>query len=61
MYADGRGPGAADGAGPYKMEVSADGTGNNFVAMTVTTQVPGTNGRSDAKNTAFPLVGKMPA
>lgn len=51
----------ADGAGPYKMEVSADGTGKKFVPMEVITQVPGTNSRSNAKNQAFPLVGKMPA
>ncbi|KAF7439723.1 hypothetical protein PC9H_000059 [Pleurotus ostreatus] len=50
-----------DGAGPYTCQVSADATGQNFVAMTVTTQVPGKNSRSNAKATDFPLVAQMPA
>lgn len=49
-----------DGAGPYTCQVSADATGQNFVAMTVTTQVPGKNSRSNAKATDFPLVAQMP-
>jgi hypothetical protein len=40
-------------------EVSADATGNNFVAMQVVTQVPGQNGASGAKATDFPLVAAM--
>ncbi|KAL4268735.1 GEgh 16 protein [Pleurotus pulmonarius] len=50
-----------DGAGPYTCQVSADASGQNFVAMTVTTQVPGTNSRSRTTATAFPLVAQMPA
>lgn len=49
-----------DGAGPYTCDVSADG-GNTFVAATVTTQVPGRNGRSQAKAQDFPLEVQMPA
>lgn len=41
--------------------VSADASGKTFVAMKVTTQVPGTNGKSNAANTDFPLVADMPA
>ncbi|KAF9494224.1 hypothetical protein BDN71DRAFT_1393557 [Pleurotus eryngii] len=50
-----------DGAGPYTCQVSADATGQNFVSMTVTTQVPGENSRSNTKATDFPLVAQMPA
>ncbi|KAG9126579.1 hypothetical protein FRC07_002919 [Ceratobasidium sp. 392] len=50
-----------DGAGPYTCDVSADGTGQNFVAMKVVTNVPGTNSRSRAKAQDFPLVAQMPA
>ncbi|MCJ1381733.1 hypothetical protein MMC17_004844 [Xylographa soralifera] len=50
-----------DGAGPVKCQVSADGSATGFVAMTVTTQVPGTAGRADVSNTDFPLVAQMPA
>ncbi|KAJ6596151.1 hypothetical protein DFH09DRAFT_128051 [Mycena vulgaris] len=49
-----------DGAGPYTCDVSGDG-GNTFQAATVTTQVPGNNGRSRAKATDFALVAQMPA
>ncbi|ETW76670.1 hypothetical protein HETIRDRAFT_480825 [Heterobasidion irregulare TC 32-1] len=49
-----------DGAGPYTCDVSADG-GNTFIAATVTTQVPGRNGRSQAKAQDFPLEVQMPA
>lgn len=45
---------------PYTCDVSADG-GNTFVAATVTTQVPGRNGRSQAKAQDFPLEVQMPA
>jgi hypothetical protein len=51
----------ADGAGPITCSLSADATGNTFTAMKVTTQVPGTNGRSNAANANFPLVADMPA
>ncbi|CAE6437016.1 unnamed protein product [Rhizoctonia solani] len=50
-----------DGAGPYTCDVSADASGQNFVAMKVTTNVPGENSRSNAKATDFPLVAQMPA
>ncbi|KDN42639.1 hypothetical protein RSAG8_06596, partial [Rhizoctonia solani AG-8 WAC10335] len=50
-----------DGAGPYTCDVSADASGQNFVAMEVTTNVPGQNSRSQAKATDFPLVAQMPA
>lgn len=51
----------ADGAGPMTCSVSADATGAKFVAMTITTNVPGTNGKSTAANADFPLVASMPA
>ncbi|MCJ1396315.1 hypothetical protein MMC18_009204 [Xylographa bjoerkii] len=50
-----------DGAGPVTCQVSADGSATGFVAMKVTTQVPGTAGRADVSNTDFPLVAQMPA
>ena len=50
-----------DGAGPYTCDVSADASGQNFVAMKVTTNVPGENSRSRAKAEDFPLVAQMPA
>ncbi|GAB1522160.1 hypothetical protein RhiTH_005271 [Rhizoctonia solani] len=50
-----------DGAGPYTCDVSADASGQNFVAMKVTTNVPGENSRSQAKAEDFPLVAQMPA
>ncbi|KAL8276599.1 hypothetical protein RQP46_011022 [Phenoliferia psychrophenolica] len=48
-----------DGAGPYACGVSADATGASFVAMTVTTNVPGQNSRSNARATDFPLVAAV--
>ncbi|KAF7439734.1 hypothetical protein PC9H_000070 [Pleurotus ostreatus] len=50
-----------DGAGPYSCQVSADATGQNFVTMDVTQQVPGIASISLAKATPFPLVAQMPA
>ncbi|KAM0754309.1 hypothetical protein T439DRAFT_311178 [Meredithblackwellia eburnea MCA 4105] len=50
-----------DGAGPYTCGVSTDATGSSFVAMSVLTNVPGTNSRSNAKATDFPLVAAVPA
>ena len=47
--------------GPMKCSVDASGTGANFVAMTITTDVPGNNGRSGAANADFPLVANLPA
>ena len=43
---------------PYTCEVSTDATGANFAAMTVTTNVPGRNSRSNAKATDFALVAR---
>ncbi|KAL4263485.1 hypothetical protein AB1N83_006171 [Pleurotus pulmonarius] len=51
----------ADGAGPYTCVVSADATGQDFVSMAITTQVPGRNSQSNAKATPFPLVAQMPS
>jgi len=50
-----------DGAGPYTMEVSPDGLGKKFVKMTVTKNVPGNRGRSNAVNKAFDLEGRLPS
>lgn len=43
---------------PYTCAVSADGTGSDFVAMTVKTNVPGINSLSNAAATDFPLVAR---
>jgi len=51
----------ADGAGPYNCEVSDDASGKNFVPMKTITDVPGTKGRSNAKNAAFPLNIRLPS
>jgi len=51
----------ADGAGPYNCEVSADASGKSFVAMKTINDVPGTKGKSNAKNTAFPLNIQLPS
>ena len=51
----------ADGAGPMTCVVSTDATGKTFTAMTITTNVPGINGRSNAANVNFHLVAKLPA
>ncbi|KAF8847994.1 hypothetical protein BDZ45DRAFT_301521 [Acephala macrosclerotiorum] len=40
----------ADGAGPMTCSVSADAPGKAFTAMTITTNVPGTNGKSNVAN-----------
>ncbi|CAE6447832.1 unnamed protein product [Rhizoctonia solani] len=50
-----------DGAGPYTCDVSADASGQKFVAMKVTTNVPGQNSRSKAKATDVSLVAQIPA
>ncbi|KAG9086379.1 hypothetical protein FRC06_003117 [Ceratobasidium sp. 370] len=51
-----------DGAGPYKCEVSADGSGSKFVGMKIITNVVGVNGISRAtKMTDHPLVAQLPA
>jgi hypothetical protein len=51
----------ADGAGPMTCSVSTDASGSTFTAMTITTNVPGTNGKSTAANANFPLVAQLPA
>lgn len=50
-----------DGAGPYECGCSADASGASFTPMTVVTNVPGRNSRSDARAEDFPLVAQMPA
>ncbi|KAF2673425.1 hypothetical protein BT63DRAFT_421577 [Microthyrium microscopicum] len=50
-----------DGAGPYSCQMSADGTGAAWTDINVQTNVPGTNSRSRAKATDFPLKAVMPA
>lgn len=44
---------------PYTCNVSADGTGQNFVQMTVTKNVPGVFSLSTATAQDFPLVARM--
>jgi len=51
----------ADGAGPITCSVSSDATNEAFTAMTITTNVAGTNGDSAAADEDFPLVASMPA
>jgi hypothetical protein len=50
-----------DGAGPYTCEIDATGTGTNWQPMQVTTNVPGSNSRSDARAQDFPLAAAVPA
>jgi hypothetical protein len=50
----------ADGAGPIACSILTDATGRKFTAITVTENVPGTNGRSNAANQDFPLVAVIP-
>jgi len=49
----------ADGAGPFKCEVSPDDNGG-LVPAQVTKDVPGTKGKSNSKNKAFPFEVKVP-
>jgi hypothetical protein len=42
-----------DGAGPYECMIDSTGTGTQWTAMQVTTNVPGTNSRSKAKAQDF--------
>jgi hypothetical protein len=51
----------ADGAGPYKCEISSDATGNNFTPMTINQDVPGVLGLSGARATDIPLVAQAAA
>lgn len=48
-----------DGAGPFKCEVSSNGKGD-LAPANVIKDVPGTKGRSNAKNQAFPFEVKVP-
>jgi hypothetical protein len=51
-----------DGAGPYACDVNADGTGNSFVAMQVSKNVPGAFlGLSTAAAKDFQVTAAMPA
>jgi Egh16-like virulence factor len=51
----------ADGAGPIACSISSDATGKTFTAITVSKNVPGTNGKSNAANQDFPLVAEIKA
>jgi len=50
-----------DGAGPYACSINTDATGQNWQTIQVTQQVPGTNGRSQAKSQDIPLKAAIPA
>ncbi|CAG8957698.1 hypothetical protein HYFRA_00000033 [Hymenoscyphus fraxineus] len=50
-----------DGAGPYDCMIDSTGTGTQWQKVQVTQNVPGTNSRSKAKATDFPLTVKIPA
>ncbi|KAF1983191.1 hypothetical protein K402DRAFT_338815, partial [Aulographum hederae CBS 113979] len=51
-----------DGAGPYSCKIDATGTGQNWVDMQVTANVPGKRGNDrDGAKTDFPLTAKVAA
>ncbi|KAE9963455.1 hypothetical protein EG328_011376 [Venturia inaequalis] len=50
-----------DGGGPYTCQIDPAGDGSAFVDMKVTTQVAGTNSRSNAKAVDLPLKAAIPA
>ncbi|MBW0499806.1 hypothetical protein O181_039521 [Austropuccinia psidii MF-1] len=50
----------ADGGGPYSCAVDLGATGNNFQPIDIEVNIPGANGRSDARSIDLPLVAKMP-
>lgn len=50
-----------DGAGPYTCMIDATGTGQNWQQIQVTQNVPGNNGRSDARAEDIPLKAAIPA
>jgi hypothetical protein len=50
-----------DGAGPYTCMIDSTGTGTNWQAIDVTQNVPGRNGRSNARATDIPLKAAIPA
>ncbi|GAP88553.1 putative mas3 protein [Rosellinia necatrix] len=52
----------ADGGGPYTCEINADGTGQTWESITVTTTPPGEDSRNrDGAASDFPLVAAIPA
>ncbi|KAK0722200.1 hypothetical protein B0T26DRAFT_749631 [Lasiosphaeria miniovina] len=52
----------ADGGGPYKCSINADGTAQDFVPIQVTQNTPGRNGRNPSgQTTDFPLTAAIPA
>ncbi|KAI0429888.1 hypothetical protein F5Y09DRAFT_245639 [Xylaria sp. FL1042] len=51
----------SDGGGPYTCAINADGTGQTWEDLTVTTTPPGENSRNrDGAATDFPLVAAIP-
>ncbi|KAK1836628.1 hypothetical protein QBC39DRAFT_367428 [Podospora conica] len=52
----------ADGGGPYTCRISADGTGQRWTPIPVTTTPPGRNSRNrQGEASDFPLVASIPA
>jgi hypothetical protein len=52
----------ADGAGPYECDLDETSNGaTNFIPLTVTNNVPGANGLSQAKEQDFEINVAMPA
>ncbi|POW14365.1 hypothetical protein PSHT_07425 [Puccinia striiformis] len=51
----------ADGAGPYSCAVDTGATGEKFVPIPIEVNIPGANGRSDARAIDLPLVARMPS
>uniref|UniRef100_A0A0S1MIF2 Secreted protein n=1 Tax=Phakopsora pachyrhizi TaxID=170000 RepID=A0A0S1MIF2_PHAPC len=49
-----------DGGGPYTCDVNASGDGKTFTPMTISTNIPGKNSRSNAKAEDIPLIAEMP-
>lgn len=50
-----------DGAGPYTCMMDASGAGTDWTPIQVAQNVPGNNGRSQARATDIPLVANIPA
>lgn len=50
----------ADGGGPYSCAVDYTASGNNFEPVDMEVNLPGQNGRSDARSIDLPIVAKMP-
>ncbi|KAA1070308.1 hypothetical protein PGT21_007797 [Puccinia graminis f. sp. tritici] len=50
----------ADGGGPYSCAVDTGATGERFIPIPIEVNIPGANGRSDARAIDLPLVAKMP-